>query len=132
MKSLRLKMHHLHTKLPYQRPKLRQIEWWVQNGPISKNGVMLRTTLFFRKFCFSLRTSYKELIWCTNYPNAHIRTFCKHWSFIWRCFFPVRTLNLMILTKQSFQIWVTKLALFWTKPMIHTFNWLPLLLPLCV
>ena len=40
----------------------------------------------FWKFCFSLRTSYKELICCTNNPNAHICTFCKHWSFIWRCF----------------------------------------------
>ena len=37
----------------------------------------------FLKFCFSLRTSYKELIWYTNYPNAHIHTFQKHWSFIW-------------------------------------------------
>ena len=41
----------------------KQIEWWIQNGPITKNGVLPVTTLFFRKFCFSLRTSYKELIW---------------------------------------------------------------------
>ena len=41
--------------------------------------------LFFWKFCFSLRTSCKELIWCTIYPNAHIHTFHKRWSFIqWR------------------------------------------------
>ena len=26
----------------------------------------------FWKFCFSLRTSYKQLIWCTNKPNVHI------------------------------------------------------------
>ena len=38
--------------------------------------------LFFWKFCFSLRTSCKELIWCTIYPNAHIHTFHKRWSFI--------------------------------------------------
>ena len=31
----------------------------VQNGPITKNGVLPVTTLFFRKFCFSLRISYK-------------------------------------------------------------------------
>ena len=43
--------------------------------------------LFLRKSCFSLRTSYKELIWFTNHPNVHIHTFCKRWSFI-RCFFP--------------------------------------------
>ena len=72
---------------------LRQIEWWLQNGPITKNGVLPVTTSFFWKFCFSLRTSYKELIWCTNDPNAHIRTFCKRWSFIWRYFFPVSIVN---------------------------------------
>ena len=48
---------------------------------------------FFWKFCFSLRTSFKELIWCTNNPNAHIRTFCKRWSFIWRYIFPVSILK---------------------------------------
>ena len=47
----------------------------------------------FWKFCFSFRTSYKELIWCTNDPNANIRTFCKRWSFIWRSFFPVSILK---------------------------------------
>ena len=36
-----------------------------------KNGVLPVTTLFFWKFCFSLRTSYKELICCTNNPNEH-------------------------------------------------------------
>ena len=41
------------------------------------------TTLFFRKFCFSLRTSYKKLIQCTNHQNARIHTFRKRWSFIW-------------------------------------------------
>ena len=38
-------MHHFHTKLPYQKAMLRQIEW-----------VLPVTTLFFWKFCFSLRT----------------------------------------------------------------------------
>ena len=27
LKTLILKMHHFHTKLPYQKPTLRQIEW---------------------------------------------------------------------------------------------------------
>ena len=85
----RRKTHHFHTKLPYQKPMLRELEWWVQNGPITKNGVLPRTTLFFKKFRFSLRTCYKELIWCTIEPNAHICTFCKCWSFIWQCYFPV-------------------------------------------
>ena len=64
-----------------------------QNRSIAKNGVLPETSSFFWKFCFSLRTSYKELIWCTNDPNAHIRTFCKRWSFIWRCFFHVSILK---------------------------------------
>ena len=44
------------------RQMLRQIQWLVQNEPIAKNEVLPVTTLFFGKFCFSLRTSYKEFI----------------------------------------------------------------------
>ena len=50
------------------------------------------TTLFFRKFCFSVRTSYKEFIWCINDPNVHVR-FLEGWSFIWQCFFLVSILH---------------------------------------
>ena len=49
--------------------------------------------LIILRFCFSLRTSYKELIWCCNDPNAHTATFCKHWRFIWRCYFLVSILK---------------------------------------
>ena len=62
-------------------PILRQIEWVVQNGLITKNGVLPETTLIFWKFYFRLKASYKELIWCNNYPDVHIHTFRKHWSF---------------------------------------------------
>ena len=48
-------------------------------GRITKNKVLSVTTLFFRTFCFSLRTSHKELIWCNNYPNVHVHTFHKRW-----------------------------------------------------
>ena len=48
---------------------------------------------FFWKFCFSLRTSYEELIWYTNNLISNIRTFCKHWNFIWRYIFPVSILK---------------------------------------
>ena len=88
-----MKTHRCHTKLPHRKPMLKQIDWWVQNWTITKNGVSPVTTLFFWKFCFSLRTFYKELIWCTSDPNVHIRAFCKRWSFIWRWFFPVSILN---------------------------------------
>ena len=70
-----------------------QIKWWVQNGPITKNEVFPVTTSFFTKFCFSLRT----LLWCSNDPNDHIPIFCKRWSFIWRCFFPMSILKWLIL-----------------------------------
>ena len=88
-----LRTHHFHTKLQYQKPILRQREWWVQNGPITKIGVSPVTTLFFWKFCFRLRTSYEELIWCTNDLNAHIPSFCKRWRFIWWCFFNMSILK---------------------------------------
>ena len=52
VESIRIENAHFHTKLPYQRPMLRQIEWRVQNGPITKNDVLPVTTLFFLKFCF--------------------------------------------------------------------------------
>ena len=57
------------------------------------DGVLPVTTFFFWKFCFSLKTPYKELIWCSNYANIHIHTFRKRWSFISGWFFPVRILN---------------------------------------
>ena len=47
LKVLRLKMHYFHTKLPYQKPMLRQIEWSLQNGPITENRVLPVTALFF-------------------------------------------------------------------------------------
>ena len=59
------------------------------NWTYKKQGAFASSYLFFWKFCFSLRTFYKELICCTKNPNVHICTFCKCWSFIWRCFFPV-------------------------------------------
>ena len=37
----------------------RQIKWWVKDWLITKNAILLPTTLFFWKFNFSLRTSYK-------------------------------------------------------------------------
>ena len=83
---------------------LRYIEWWVQNWPITKKGVLPVTALFFWKFCLSLRTSYKELIWCTNDLNAHIPTFCKR--FIWRCFFAVSILKIF----EKYLIWCSSLV----------------------
>ena len=58
-----------------------------------KNVVLPVTALLFSKFCFSLITSYKELIWCTNDPDVYIPPLGKRWTFIWRCFFPVSNLK---------------------------------------
>ena len=63
-------MHHFYTKLPSQKSMLRQIEWWEQNRPITKNEVL---AFFFWKIYFSLSTS-KYLIW---WGKPHIRNFCK-------------------------------------------------------
>ena len=75
------------TTIESIRQMLRQIEWRVQNA------VLPVPTFFFWKFCFSTRTCYKALIWSTNYPNVHIHTFPKRWSFIWGCFFPENILK---------------------------------------
>ena len=61
---------------------LRKREWGVQDGPITKKGVLPVTILVFQKFSFSLRTSYKVLISFTNHPNVHIHTFRKNWNLI--------------------------------------------------
>ena len=104
MKALRLKNHHLHPKLPDQKSMLIQIEWWVQNEPITKNGLFSVTTLFFWKFYFSLKTSCKEMIWCINDPNAHqISTFCKCCSVISRSFFPVSIIKIFFYSLSSYQ-----------------------------
>ena len=73
-------------KLPCQKPQLRQIEWGVVQSGRPKKMEFCQWLLFFWKFCFRARISYKELIWCNNYPNINIHTFCKHCSFIWGCF----------------------------------------------
>ena len=52
--------------------------------------------LFFWKICSSFRTSWKELIWCTNGPNVNIRIFRKCWSLILGYFFPVSILKSFI------------------------------------
>ena len=61
---------------------------WSTKWIYRKERSFASNCLFFWKFCFSLRTSHKELIWSANDPNAHIHTFRKRCSLIWRCFFP--------------------------------------------
>ena len=77
-------------------PMLRQIGWWLQNGPITKSGLLPVTTSFFGKICSSSRTSWKELIWFTNDSNITIRSFRQRWSLILGCFFPLSILKRVI------------------------------------
>ena len=42
-------------------------------------------SVFFWNVCFSLRTCYEEIVWCTNHPNLHIYAFRRSCSFIWGC-----------------------------------------------
>ena len=47
MKIQRWKTQHFYAKLPLQKTMLKQIEWGVQNGTITKNGAFPVTILFF-------------------------------------------------------------------------------------
>ena len=47
LKVLALKTQYFHAKLPCQKPMLRQIEWGVQDGPITLNGDFPVTILVF-------------------------------------------------------------------------------------
>ena len=79
------------------------------NGPITKNEILTLCYFLFLTLCyflFQLNISHKELIWCTNDPNFYICTFCKCWSFIWQCFFPVSILkHFRIDSEQKSLIW---------------------------
>ena len=52
--------------------------------------------LIFLEIFLSLKTSYKDLIRITNDPSNYLCTFCKSWSFIWRCFFSVSILKTLL------------------------------------
>ena len=87
VETLRLKMHHFEWWLNRIITRMMTTKWTYRKERSCTSS--FSTASFFRKFCFSLRTSCKESIWCTSNPNVQNLTFCKRWSFIWRCFFPV-------------------------------------------
>ena len=61
-------MHHFHTKLPYQKPMLRQVEWRVQNGPVTKNEFLPVTTLLFLKILFQFKNFLKRVVLMYQQP----------------------------------------------------------------
>ena len=68
---------------------LRQIEWRVQNGPMSKNGVLPVTTFFF--FGNFVSVQRFDLIYqLLKYPNSY---FLQTLEFSLRVLFPVSILN---------------------------------------
>ena len=52
LKVIRLKTQHFHTKLPFEKPMLRQIELGGQNGRITKKGILALITLIFLEILF--------------------------------------------------------------------------------
>ena len=56
-KVLLLKAQHLHTKLTFQKPMLRQIERGVPNGPITKTADLPQSTYFLKVAC-RVRVTY--------------------------------------------------------------------------
>ena len=92
-KKKRLKTQHYHAKLlseaNFKTNRMSSTKWTYH-----KELDLPVTTFFFFfwEFGCSVRTSNKELIWCTNDPNVHIHTFRKRWSFVWGLS-PVSILN---------------------------------------
>ena len=46
LKAIRLKTHHSHNKTAISEANV-ETEWWLQNGPVTRNGVLPLTTLLF-------------------------------------------------------------------------------------
>ena len=67
---------------------LRQIEWAVQNEPITKNGVLPVTNyLIVWKILFHFKNLLQRVDLIYQLPNAHIHRFCNSWSSIWDKYF---------------------------------------------
>ena len=83
-----------HSTLSEANIILRQTEWGLQNGPITKNWVSPVTNLFFRKFRFSLWISCKEL----NIPITQMSIFILS-EIVWVLF--EGTLSLWVSLKKT-------------------------------
>ena len=79
----------------------KQIFW--KTKPFLKNRYLfLVESTKIENATFSYKTSYEEIICCSNYPNVHIHTFRKHLSFIWVYFLPVSNLKRCLRLIMSF------------------------------
>ena len=69
------------------------MEWGVQNGPFTKNGVLPVINLFFLKILFQFKNLLYRVDLLHQQPRCSYLSFCKRRSFIWRSFFPVSILK---------------------------------------
>ena len=77
------------AKLLCQKPMLRQIAWGVQNGPITKNGVLPVTKYFpFSKILFQFRNLIYRVDLMYQPPKCPYSYFSKVLEFYFRVFFP--------------------------------------------
>ena len=61
---------------------VRQIEWGVRNGPITKNEVLPVTTFLFENFASVQDLLIMSLFDVPITQMSHIYTFRKRWSYI--------------------------------------------------
>ena len=126
---------------PFQKNRAQLFSWKIKNATfpyktalpesIVKTNIMGRSAKWtyqkersfasnysiFSKVCFSLTISYKEMIWCTNHPKVHIKTFREHWSFIWGYFF--LWVSLRNISKRDFLMQQFHSSLTHFNPMLH-------------
>ena len=94
MKPLRLKAHNFHPKLLFQKPMLRQIEWRLQNGPITKGGVLPVTLYFiFLENFFQFYNILNRVSFMYQWPKCPYSYFSQALEFNFGCFFPVSILK---------------------------------------
>ena len=101
------------ASFPYKTAKFKTNRMWSTKWTYYKQRSFV-SDFIFSKILFQFRTSYEELIWCTNYLKVHIYIFHKDWSFISECFSHVSMFNLEPrITLRCFWdvVWVTVLLL---------------------
>ena len=103
-----MKTQHFHAKLLCQKPMLRQIECEVQNGPITMNGVLPVTTLyFFQKFVSVYQPPKRP------YPDFEI---------VGNSFFPVSILNVSILNVSILNVSILNVSILNVSILNDTLN----------
>ena len=81
-------------------------------------------TVFYQQLlniCFQFKNLLQKLIWCTNYRNVRIHTFCQRWSFIFGCF--SMRVSLKRLRQCCIELWSTRsLQNLWLNFSVFSFS----------